>query len=149
MMAFNEKAHDKLGLIFSTVGATIGNWAIGQKSISGNDNDAPVDFDSLKLCICQSIDMLRMYPGFRTMPKIATSSTPAASAPAPAFVTSTVAVQSEASILFPSHFNNIVDSRSSFGTVSMVSSSIDDENSNSSPVVTLNSGKMEFFYLFI
>lgn len=135
-MAFNEKDNEKLGLILSTVGASIGNWAISQKSMqseANGENDAPLDFDSLKRAICQAVDMLRMFPGFKApMPRSSSSQAVAQ-------------VESEATILFPSRFRSPNgDSVSSFEATSLVSSSCrfsDDENSNSSPATASSSGE--------
>lgn len=138
-MAFNEKDNEKLGLILSTVGASIGNWAISQKSMqtqtetSNGENDPPLDFESLKRAICQAVDMLRMFPGFKaSMPKSSSSQAVAQ-------------IESEATILFPSRFRSPNgDSLSSFEATSLVSSSCrfsDDENSNSSPATASSSGE--------
>lgn len=72
-MKYKELSNEQTGLILSTVGACIGNWARGEKSsVCGEpvDQDSPLDFDLLKRAICHSIDVLVSYcPAFESAKK--------------------------------------------------------------------------------
>ena len=72
-MKYKELSNEQTGLILSTVGACIGNWARGEKSsVCGEsiDQDSTLDFDLLKRAICHSIDVLVSYcPAFESTKK--------------------------------------------------------------------------------
>ena len=72
-MKYKELSNEQTGLILSTVGACIGNWARGEKSgacCESVDQDSTLDFDLLKRAICHSIDVLVSYcPAFQSTKK--------------------------------------------------------------------------------
>jgi hypothetical protein len=72
-MKYKELSNEQTGLILSTVGACIGNWARGEKSGACGesvDQDSTLDFDLLKRAICHSIDVLVSYcPAFELSKK--------------------------------------------------------------------------------